>query len=309
MYGEEIHDYKGEIVKYIESTEKKDSLFAAPILPPGPECFTITSDGQIYVCDTLRHRIVVYDMNFNYLKEIKSENRPSYIGDAIDIKVNEKREIFLNIYRSQIVKINPDGSFNYSITDENFRKHVFKDGNYFLIKDYLFFYDFNGSFVIVTNDGTFLDINNYNETLKKINGWEEGILADNKKIMNYIDSNNIIFYKNRFYHNNFNVYLGYLELLKQEVKKNKQFKYNIRNFKTYSFLGFDNDDNMYWGAITKDKNQKAVIFVFSKQGEILDCFFNHINPFTIQIAPNGDIYFMNIDDNGVCFFKISRKWQ
>jgi hypothetical protein len=99
-------------------------------------------------------------------------------------------------------------------------------------------------------------------------------------------------------------HMKYFELYNKDKKRNKLIDFDIE-YAISNFIGFDEEDNVYWLG----RHNGYIIIIFSAQGTVLDVFkYNNRKFFNPKVAPSGDIYFWNIDNEAVSFYKINRRW-
>ena len=104
-----------------------------------PTTYTIGYDGKIYVGDDLKARIAVYDLEGNYIRQIKGKK--IYSGNFPEIKIAKNGNIFcIASIDGSLSKISAEGELIYKIGYKNLSPYYRRDG-YFPYEDYLFYYD------------------------------------------------------------------------------------------------------------------------------------------------------------------------
>ena len=305
LYSYEIKEYEKELVKYIPSDGRIQSLkYGKGVLPPGPECFTISDNNFIYVCDTHNDRIVVFDINMNYIKEIKHNEKKRYFSFANNLKIDNIENLYLTSNNGLLTKFDNKGNKFFRIFDINKENYI--------INNFIFYYDGNKKIHAIDETGNILDNTTAKEKLKKEKiKKNENNSTNDIQIEIFVEENELILLDGKLLINDFSVHQKYYKIRKnQSVKKNNsEEEINLANFRVYKIFGYDNNINCYWGAYYGEGiKQREVVLVFNKNGLLINIFYNTINGLDLQVAPNGDLYGMVLGDGGVSFYKITRKW-
>ena len=314
LLGLEINHYEPELIKEMGWGRSDPEDIGYGSLPSGPTTFAISQDNYIYICDTWRYRIAIFDMDLNFIKELKKTKQfESYIYLADSIKINNN---FIYLVRSdgKIVALNKGGEKNYELKGNKWGKIPWID-NYFPFNGYVFYYSRNNEIKAIDPAGEIIDEITAKEKLINIEGWHEGFSYHNetqkKLIENYLNENNLIFIDGDLYHGNFNIHKKYFDFIRMsitQINDEKEKSINMNSLDPFELIGFDNDHNEYWIAWNNlnVRESKAVISIISNNGVLLDCI-NLPNTVNVAVAPSGDIYGMKVDD-GCIFYKIYRRW-
>ena len=128
VYSNQIKEYEADLVKFFDTTDRgKEAVGFSKadngIAGCGPHCFTISDEDIIYVCDPCNYRIAKYNINLNYLSEIK--NRDSIYANRI--KVSDNNEIYLICSDFEILKMNSTGSIIYTAYGNQISSRLISD--------------------------------------------------------------------------------------------------------------------------------------------------------------------------------------
>jgi len=273
--------------------------------PIRPTTYSISEDNYIYICDNLNQRINVYDLELNFIREIKGNG--FRLPKIEKIKI-DKEENIIAIISNFLLKIDKQGRKKFTIKKTKLSSEVMTKYNYFPFKDYIFFYD-KDIVKWISPDGSIIenenDLNSISMLLTdeinsklKIQGIE--------KILKYKNEKNIIFAGDKLLSTDFKKHKDYFDFLKSTLTdinfKDESAKHSYRSIN--SFIDYDSYSNSYWVGST---GEKRIILVFSKFGGLLDCFY-HTRGVLPAVTSNGDIYTWEINEEGVAFYKIARRW-
>ncbi|MBN1412772.1 MAG: hypothetical protein JW969_18130 [Spirochaetales bacterium] len=104
----------------------------------------------------------------------------------------------------------------------------------------------------------------------------------------------------------------FIQLNIKDIKLTNRINLDTKQIWDKNLLGFDDYDNSYWTCKESSyADSPYVILVFTKYGEILDCFYHPPGYFYPAVAPNGDVYFMglNPDKKHMDFYRIYAVWN
>jgi len=271
---------------------------------PMPLFFSITESDNIYIYDWANNRICVFDININFIKNIKFKD---YIGYIYSMKIDEFENIYL--LSNGLEKISNKGDKIYSIKSSSLSPFIGSNKEFYPQKGYVFFYDDEyklGCFDLKGKKITDNDLVKIKNEVRQVPKAVNDIELD-KVIEKYNKRSERLFSKNNLIINDSAKFIDYLSFVKNNIIiKNKinDVKYNKKDLiKTMrSMIGIDNIGNVYWD------NRKEII-VFSKFGELIERLkYNHEIYGNPVITQNGDIYFWTFKPEGVGFGKITCQW-
>lgn len=321
-YSNEIKEYNQILIGEI-STGNKDGEIGdtTPFKKMGgvpPNNFTISDDNLIYVCDFLNKRINVYDLNFIFIESI-IEKQQSEIYFANKLMVNGNKSIIAHVGTIGLIKIDKSGSEIFRLKNEFLPSEVRYKHQFFLINNDILYFE-KEKYTIINEFGNRLNENESRDKIKEIKSKKNELTTEESiKMESFLNSKNIIKYNNRIFAGSFKKlreYNDFLNGLRNNTKalqgeKNKILSSLTEYDGNFNIIDYDNDGNSYWNTYTKKENgSKPVILVISRDGEILDGFYNELSLPNIAIAPNGDVYFMDRMPKAgkFLFYKITRQW-
>jgi len=315
-----INTYDLELIKQWEDQTKVEALSYFPQgMPPGPMVFCISKENLVYVIDSLPKRIMVYDLKFNFIKELTGYftklKKNIYFAEAMEIDKNEN--LILVKRENGLIKINQEGEEVFFIEKNKLPESVFYKDNFYPIDDNILFYDKNNKIKSINKEGKIIDEIKTKEIIDKTKNKKNIEDETMKEIANYAEENNFLCFDEKILLSDFNKFKKIKDKIKQNEDKSnlikKELEIDWANLDSTRHIGFDEDKNNYWISSLRNEQLKWIIIVFSKKGELLDCFYS-LTGFA-SVAPSGDVYIMdsvNIlrDPNykGVTFYKISRQW-
>lgn len=327
IYPDDIHEYD-QILIYSIPTGKQNGEIGdtTPFKNMGgvpPNNFTITEDNLIYICDFLNKRINIYDIKFEFIESIK-EKQQSEVYNSEIFKIDKEGNIIAYIGTIGLVKIDKSGKEIFRINKKDLPQEVKYQHTFFIINGYILYYD-NNIINIIDKTGKKLNkneeiviLNNFNLLTNKQINWEINI-KENTDLIKIIENRSIFFYKDKIITNNFQDLKDFNNSFGKTTKiisgsENTEFD-TILNELTHitniKLIDYDAEGNSYWRSFTKNKvENKYVVLVCSRYGEIIDCFYNELSLQNIAIAPNGDVYFMDRMPRGgrFLFYKVERCW-
>ena len=187
--------------------------------------------------------------------------------------------------------------------------------NIFPYEDYIFFTNDKNEIFFVNDKGHILNDNEAKVLLYHINNNVHSTLRDNKgladKLESYLEQNNLLLVGNRLFNKSFSIQKKYFLFIK-ENSKDSLLKNNVvvdfessELYQSY-YLGYDIDDNLYRMYIT---NNDFTFYIFSKYGEVIDIFkCKRVAGYAVM-TKYGDLYFMNLENDGVSFYRIKNRWS
>ena len=320
---EGIPKYNMELANTFSRGGEKHELWTTIKAPSqnGPEAITFDGEGNLYISDLLKERLVKYSQTWQYIGEyingyawgtgqlfITDNNEfikiNPYSVAIDDSKGNKKASILL--YYSEYKNIVPSYP-DFTYTDNTV---------YFRLKD--------GRLVKIENPG--LD-NEENLSKAKIideaeqfPALEEFLLEENRvnnpsHSIAKLDDKAIIVQKQKVMTRNFDIFFDYWQkkrnisgqrentvLYEEEVEQTIDLSKIQPSYMTY--MGQDADGNYYWDYCMNS------MLVFSAKGIILDYFvYDMKKSRTVPaVHPSGDVYFLDYDQYGVYLYKIHRVW-
>lgn len=277
-----------------------------------PRAITIAENNKVYVCDGGNNRINIYDINFNYSEQIKIKDDEEYdISDSYKILVDEYENI-IRTY-SDILKTDKKGNILFQLNPSEINSDY---NSYFVYEDYLIYYDKKYIYHFINNDGNILDKEKENKILDAMKTKYKGTLRDDPglqdKLDEYIYDNNLILMGDRLLSKSKSKYKKYFNFIRENIKDRvikDKITVNLNIILLYNLLGFDKYDNSYWmGAKSSTEADEFIIVVFSKYGEVLDCFYIDYDFGYPDVSPDGDLYNYSCSENGHTVYKIKNVW-
>jgi len=325
LFSIDVNTDNRELVKYFSADDK--NLEALKFQKPEngfagcfPTCFTITNN-KIYVCDSCKRRIAIYDLNLNFLGEIK--NRSVMYADSIKISDNE--DIYLLCNDLELLKINAQNEVVYSVYGIKISSRVFRNNNYFPVDNYVFFYNSKNELFLINDKGEIVEKTATKQVLSQILTQNNALKETENSLYSYskkfAEDNNLLIIDNKLYNPSITEHENYFKFKKQVIN-NKSDEINSENTLTslnlvaYLFIGYDQDNNSYWRGFQKSEvkeeqnKNEDVIIILDDFGNVLDYFSFDRNISNVCISSAGDFYFMitGVKVNGVAFYKIPHRW-
>jgi hypothetical protein len=315
LYGEMANAYDRVLIKTIQIGSKDGQLmYDKNALPGKPFTFTISKKNIIYVCDTLKWRISLFDLSLNFIKNINyffKEDNIAFVPDTIKINDNDDIILFSNLHG--FIKIDNSGVKKYYIDIRNQDHNIGNLNNFFAIDDYVFYYDDKENLIVIDKAGTIKDVEFVKEIIKSYSVASASILntADSQKFNDFAEKNKLLIHNNELFTAEYQKYIKINKFKKANSLQAKgvtmKNNINLDTVNLETLLGADINQNQYWRGALKENWKSTLITVFSKDGEVIDCFLIPQNMFT-TVAPNGDIYLMQSLGTGISFYKITRSY-
>ena len=303
---------------------------------PGPRTFTISYDDKIYLPDLANERINIYDLNLNYLLTIIENTEYKIAHFTQTIKIDSSNNL-ITIGYNGVLKLESNGDRAYYIERDDLPDHALSSRNFFPIDDHVFFYDEYGYVRSIDPQGVIQKPGRSMEVLKEINQQQMGIekqaldssipraSSEDVRVPATIlqDRKHIIVGDQFFSTSEYKTGEYYKELEKANASvrsfssdSSRGIDIDMSGIRSRYLQGYDDDKNSYWIGIEKS-TRKQLVLIYSNTGTILDAFYyddineniaNNIQSRKVAIAPNGDVYFMRISENGTHFWKVERRW-
>ena len=317
-----INEYTFEIVAEINTGEKGGEIGWDENLA---EFWQISS--QTFFINK-ENNINVYTINFSFVKTIPGAPK-SGLPVAKKIIVDEKENIIGLSISGGLAKQNNSGELLFSYEYKNLPSKMKGKKEFFVFDGDVIYFDNNENLIIIDSETKikkeFLSqqaIEKYNKKPLTLN---EELLTNLRKgsdvkIKKFIINKKLLVIDNILYTGRFEKFKEYseeiLELSKNKISSNYQVIFNEVRDNSFYLITHDSDGNSYWeGRAEKQYNKgnpkQKVILVYSKYGEILDCFYSTLLESSVAVAPNGDVYFReNIPTDGkFLFYKVTRRWS
>ncbi|MBN1699734.1 MAG: hypothetical protein JW881_19625 [Spirochaetales bacterium] len=163
---------------------------------------------------------------------------------------------------------------------------------------------------IYNSAGKYMPANETRKIMNEIRANSRNVTAIDEELNDFLNKNNLIMRNDRILTYNYYLYNEYYKIVKKNRKTKtteEKYDFDISILNILRLIGFDKDNNSYWHAET-GRYLKKTILVHSPYGEVLDCFYNESERYHAAVSPSGDVYFMNMDENGIYFSKITRNW-
>lgn len=314
----EINNYPLEVMKTFANGSGENELTVKDPydigLTYGPRSFSFNKKGYLYIMDLHNSRIVIYNEKYNYINEIKGNVN---IGLKLEI---DKDNNLIGHFIGGLKKIQENGIISFFISvyhsDYHFKMSSYKS----IVTDKIVF--------VQLNDKSFISIPNptldKKENLKKVLNPEQTIEYLNKKLnQKKVPKNErlsmkdgLVFKGDKLLTRDFKTYYKYMtekqnrEGLQSPRKTNTNYK--ISDNADMYYLFEDNNENTYWQGF-------GCIFVFNKNGYIIDYFGydwtmfdedpeNGMGCYFPVIHPNGDVYFLGYDFTESKLYRIKIRW-
>lgn len=283
-----------------------------------PLSFSISNELDFYFGDIVNKRIVVFNQNLEYQREInwKSAGR---ISKKMIITDNNDIIVYLPYNGLFIIDENDNiNEIHYNSPDYN----ELSNNNYFYYDNYIFYYDINKELKAA-------DINNKKHEEVELKGilknldskaidksWKN-IVKEQKSIEKaeeFINQENIHMIGNRILDVHYRKHKKYYDFMKKNIiTKKEDAKKSIELPRAYDilFINYDSDDNSYW--YYEIEGEKDLIIIHNKLGQLIAAFYTKKYAL-YDIAPNGDVYVFVKDkeevqkSNGYKLYKVTRQW-
>lgn len=329
IFSTDIHEYEIKHINTIPIGNEEGEIGFKRGMYNRPGTFTIGPDLNIYVPDRLNERINVYDSECNYLYTIH-EKRDKQAQFALRMGIDKYNNIIYLAPDFYFRKINNGGKILFSLSHEEDDPEVTEAldiNRFFIIEDYVFYYDDNGYIRCISPNGK---IQKPSRTLQILNEINKGSLLsydsdEEEKVFHELSQDRKhIMVGDKYYPRSLSSLENYYEQLQKKSKSistlksklSKVTSINRTDLSRGSFIGIDKDHNSYWSQI-QESTRKLVVIIHSKYGTPIDVFYygdkNNRDAYATHgsnkaVAPNGDVYFMKSDEAGTHFWKVERKW-
>jgi hypothetical protein len=316
LNGDPINTYESILIKTIQLGRQDGQLMLDKnVMPSGPITFMVSKKNIIYVGDTLNGRMSLFDLNFDFIKNIsyifKEDNIP-YVPDTI--KIDDKDNIILYSHQQGLYKLDASGGKQYFVSDEKKQLNLDGEDNYFSIDDYVFYYDQAGNLKIIDKEGTVKDDKAAKEIIK---GYSTATTTrssntiDNQKLLDFAEKNKLLIVNNELLTTDYGKYMQIKKFYKATKPQTKGASpinnFDLKTISIVRYIGVDVNQNQYWQGELKITSNPPLILVFSKDGDVIDSFYIPKWVAT-TVAPNGDIYLMQSLETGISFYKVTRRW-
>jgi hypothetical protein len=286
----------------------------------GPKSFAITSDGRVVVSDVANNRVNIYNMIFDFIQSIPSNNDLSWSLIAPDVKPDEHGGLIYLDHHYGVLKINKEFKKEYEINIKDLPvKNIIK-ADFYPINTYLFFYDKDGYVRCIDEIGVLknnaeslaiMDTLNKRASSNKVDNLDsikKEIGKDKKRII----ISDIYYFQRPELLDQYKKSLGQKSVAQNNNKSVIDYAHTVFE----SLISYDKDNNSYWTFRNFGKEwQMAGIIILSKNGDLLEKFYykdvkisDTSLPGFIALDTTGNIYFMQGDGKLYYFYKIARKW-
>ena len=328
IFSNTINEYDLEIAAKIDVGEDEGELKwnaeLAQHFSIGKQYFIINKDNKIYISDEFRAIINVYDINFNFIEEIKVGYG---ISSSQRLYIDDNKNIVAISSPSGLVKVNKTGDLIFQVKYKDLPSKMKDKKEFFVFADDVLYFDNNENLIVIDSKGRIKNDFNFQNALEKYNkntrgSNEEDLLLKEgsiKELNEFVKDKKLLKIDGV-------IYTGHFEKIKEHRDKIKELKKNSEDANyseiftkvkehTLSLIGYDNEGNSYWEGSTEKKYIKIgpvqkIILICTKSGEIIDCFYNMVKESTVAVAPNGDVYIRENSpkDGKFHFYKITRQW-
>lgn len=281
-----------------------------------PMSFSISNDMYFFISDPVNKRIVIYNPNLNFKKNI---NWKVAGGITHKMLITEKKEIIIYIVYQGLFLIKTEQNKIDRIFDTWFRFDDLGINNYFYMDNYIIYYDINKNIKFATKEGKLFTVEESLNLLETINIIKsetnkniDPFLKDKK---NFFKNKKIAIIGDKILSTSYNVHNKYYTAIKEEAENiNRNVKSEvILPDKIYNriFINYDENNNSYWYFDLPE--EKRIIVVLDKYGNILDAFLT-LNNAIYDIAFNGDVYILETDiaeveaNKGYKLYKVENNW-
>lgn len=319
IYSDKINKYEPGLIILLKNGRESGQIWYDKYgLPHHTRAFTISKKENVYVCDPYNGRIQVYDIHYNYKKSIKN-NKLAADGVAFADKV------IIDNYENLIIIDHSEGLYKYTDNGERLLKisrselpdSLLYSLHYYPFNDYIAFYNSEKELCLINKDGI-ITIPPMGDHLFNIDELKESENLVENKMYNYIVEHGLLYIDNKIFPKNYYDFCSLRSAVKEEIRAlQKKVKKGITDvspapdiFIDQLLIGYDNDNNIYWQGYWKKLTTRAIA-VFSNDLILLDLFTYELESKedTYEaITPNGDIYIMQPEPEGVYFYKITRRW-
>ena len=291
-----LNKYEPELVGIIKTGSNEYEIGYDPKGLPGEgpltaRLFTISHDNIIYIYDKNHRAIKVFNKDLAFIKSIPVKKQR--ILSMYHLKISKANEYY--IYGgSSFKKLNKNGELVYEISHYNLPDAI-EGGDFYLYKNWVFSYDRIYGLNYIDETGK---INKEEETKELLIKIKEDKAKDDNKLITLINDYK---YKDKIAILEGDVLTSFeylFDFYKYSQKKNKK-QINIPD-DYYAYIGKDNDNNTYWEC-------RLNIYVFNKYGELLDSF-EELNRNHKAVSPDGDLWYWDVQPEGVYFYKVTRRW-
>ncbi|MBA7543075.1 hypothetical protein ES705_35401 [subsurface metagenome] len=268
---------------------------------------------MIYICDTENDKIVIYDLDLRYLRSIGSDKKSRIYGVS-HLKFDRYNNIIGVAGHMGLVKFDSDGNELFHILANKLPRQIRGPHNFFPYKENILFYDDRGNIKSIDKKGGILNEVELKKIIANLNKEASGILRQDavlvRKINDFVHEKNLIMKGDRLLTTNITKHREYFRIFK-DIKSvsvtESKLNIDVSSLGLWSHIGFDSDDNIYWNC-KRNVDERGVVVIYSKYGEIIEAFYNDVQRSRVSVAPNGDVYFMNFDETGTHFWKTERRW-
>ena len=311
MYSLELKNYSLEIIVTIPIGSKdgelgktaNDNAIAMAFHKPGP--IVINLNSEIYIFDMYNFRINVYNLNLKYIDKMDIEKKifiesSRRIFRAIIDNSNRIYAIAATGIGLRLIMFDTKNNILKDLMIEN-NNEVFGYDNFFPLRNCLLYYTETQAFMMpIENDNTTSLIDNYYIISEDDKDTIINKISEKNKLFEFLKENNTILNGNRLLTTDKYRLFKYWDFLQKNISNIDNNAGSDYRKLMYLFLGFDKNDNIYWGT-------NKGILVFNKYGEIIDYF--KVDCRFCTIAPNGDVYYLETGDKEVTIYLIKNVWD
>jgi len=303
IFSQQIDPIQAKLCTIINNgTNENELLYDKDARPMGHTAVRIYNDNFI-IADSLNSKIVVYNLNFQFLFAIKTGNDSAeYIFFPDDIKVDNENNFYLNNVDS-FTKISKNGEKKYFLNRKNtiLKKQNYK--NFYIVNNKAYFY-IEDKLYFISDEGEIKE--NIKNKIRGLAIFSD--LEQNQSAIDFFNNNTILLENNIFLPMNYDQFVKFKNNLKSTGKRSSEIE-EITPLKYYlnKLIGIDKDNNYYWSGYKRGQEMNRFIYIFSKEGNLITYFKNEYS-FQIALRENGDIYFLKSTEEGHFIYKITRSW-
>jgi hypothetical protein len=262
----------------------------------------------------LGEKLIKFSNTFKVLEEIKD----CFASRTSRLFISEKGELISINPRSFVVENSDGDTIIYIRFDKSQYKYKYEMYKYIYDGNNVYIKLRDGNYICTENPDTDWENNLYKirdplETKNKLIAAKKRYLEGASDEL-YMDEKNRLFKGNKFITRDYQKFINYwTEKHEQDNKLMQELQYHkielpeglkFNEIKNLRYLGEDNDENIYWGY------WKHHILIFDKDGWCIEGidYDRDKTKCLPTIHPNGDVYFLDYDAEGVYLYKITRCW-
>lgn len=280
----------------------------------GPTNYAFSPEGDLYISDYINSRIDVFNRDFHFVKNVIVDEFGKY--PIINrLEVNRFGEIIAIIDLGGIFVLDIDGNILFRKRQNELPRTVTKAYNIFFYADGILYFDDLSKYHILDKTGG--ELSNTNKTRQwaaMVSQIETQFKFDKDatvSIISALRAADVVWDNGRLLTTDFTKQMKLWDQFRNLPISKISGKNTaiLDKVSEVIFLGFDAGANSYWVCFEKGRFNSRFVLIMSPLGKVVEYFTSDMLKYGMPVvAPNGDIYFMFAEKEGVSINRIKRVW-